>query len=159
MFQLLSLWTQYVEIIYMPESEIHVLSAVEKMDARPEDAAYGVRTQEQDIKNRINTLFSKMEEEEGAEEQKAAEKDEDYETVNEGMTTDTTEASSHAARRGSVESEAAEASSGATQGAASQDKEEVQEGILSSDEEDQSAVVEKAKAHGKKVVFDKPLLA
>lgn len=28
MFQLLSLWTQYVEVIYMPESEIHVLSAI-----------------------------------------------------------------------------------------------------------------------------------
>jgi hypothetical protein len=58
MFQLLSLWTQYVEIIYMAESEIQVLSHVEKMDARPEDAAYGIRSQEQDIKKRINTLFS-----------------------------------------------------------------------------------------------------
>lgn len=57
MFQLLSLWTQYVEVIYMPESEIHVISAVEKMDARPEDTAYGFRNQENDIKNRINTLF------------------------------------------------------------------------------------------------------
>lgn len=59
MFQLLSLWTQYVEVIYMPESEIHVISAIEKMDARPEDTAYGIRTHESDVKNRINTLFAK----------------------------------------------------------------------------------------------------
>ena len=43
LFQLLSLWTQYVEIIYMPESEVHVLSAIEKLEARPEDTAYGFR--------------------------------------------------------------------------------------------------------------------
>jgi hypothetical protein len=93
MFQLLSLWTQYVEVIYMPESEIHVLSAIQNMEARPEDAAYGLRTQEAEIKNRINTLFSHKEEDErigGADEEKPA--DEEYETVNEGMTTDTTEA-------------------------------------------------------------------
>ena len=107
----------------MPESEIHVLSAVEKMDARPEDAAYGVRTQEQDIKKRINTLFSKLEEEE--KEERVGEREEDYETVNEGLTTDTTEAPSHAARRGGAEPEAAEVANSAASGKASQDKEEV----------------------------------
>jgi len=61
-FQLLSLWTQYVEVIYMPETEIHILSAVQKLEARPEDAAYGFRSQEAELKNRINTLFSKKEE-------------------------------------------------------------------------------------------------
>ena len=44
MFQLLSLWTQYIEVVYMPESEIHVLSAVQKLDARPDETAYGFRT-------------------------------------------------------------------------------------------------------------------
>jgi hypothetical protein len=66
-----------------------------------------------------------MEEEVEAEEAKAssalADKDEEYETVNEGLTTDTTEAPSHAARRG--EPEAAEVSN--TQAAASEEKEEV----------------------------------
>jgi hypothetical protein len=47
-----------VEVIYMPESEIHVLSAIEKMEARPEDTAYGFKAQDSDIRNRINTLFS-----------------------------------------------------------------------------------------------------
>lgn len=56
------------------------------MDARPEDAGYGFRTQENELKNRINTLFSSKDE--GNE----ANADEEYETVNEGMTTDTTEA-------------------------------------------------------------------
>jgi hypothetical protein len=46
MFQLLSLWTQYIEVIYMPESEIHILSSLEKLNASPEEAAFGHRTQE-----------------------------------------------------------------------------------------------------------------
>ncbi len=74
----------------MPETEIHILSAVQKLEARPEDAAYGFRSQEAELKNRINTLFSKKEEDAaslGVDGQEDA-----YETVNEGMTTDTTEA-------------------------------------------------------------------
>jgi hypothetical protein len=59
MFQLINIWTQYVEIIYMPESEIHVLSAIEKMDARPEESSYGLRNQERDIQRRLDTLFGK----------------------------------------------------------------------------------------------------
>jgi hypothetical protein len=42
----------------MPESEIHILSSLEKLNASPEEAAFGHKTQEQDIKNRINTLFA-----------------------------------------------------------------------------------------------------
>lgn len=100
MFQLLSLWTQYVEVIYMPETEIHVLSAIEKLDARPEDAAYGVRAQETDVKKRISTLFADKSfmESDGEEDNLK----EDYETVNEGLTTDTTEAPSQGAKRSSV---------------------------------------------------------
>ena len=74
----------------MPETEIHILSAVQKLEARPEDAAYNFRSQEAELKNRINTLFSKKEEDAaslGVDGQEDA-----YETVNEGMTTDTTEA-------------------------------------------------------------------
>lgn len=41
----------------MPESEIHVISAIEKMDARPDDTSYGFKTQEKDIDRRISTLF------------------------------------------------------------------------------------------------------
>lgn len=104
MFQLLSLWTQYVEVIYMPESEIHVISAVERMEARPEDTAYGFRTQESDVKNRLSTLFSdsgdKKKDDQIDDEDNNSLIKEDYETVNEGLTTDTTEAPQAAMRRG-----------------------------------------------------------
>lgn len=91
----------------MPESEIHVISTLEKLNASPEDAAFGHRTMDQDIRHRINTLFAPQHEEEDAASTKGA-REEEYETVNEGMTTDTTEAPSHAARRGGAEPEAAE---------------------------------------------------
>lgn len=91
----------------MPESEIHVISAIEKMDARPEETAYGFRTQESDVKTRINTLFSEDSERRLGEGHEEEEEDaqkirEDYETVNEGMTTDTSEGPSAAVRRGEL---------------------------------------------------------
>ena len=119
----MNLWTQYVEIIYMPESEIHVLSTIEKMDARPDESSYGFQTQEADIKRRINTLFGSKDEEE----KKAETKEDNYETVNEGMTSDTTEAPAHQAKRTAVQEE--------EEKAIENNKEE--EGIQSSDEENQ----------------------
>ena len=92
----------------MPESEIHVLSAIEKMEARPEDTAYGFKAQDSDIRNRINTLFSHEEGGEDQKKQQEEEEKEEYETVNEGMTTDTTEAPQNAFRRGDSEVQAAE---------------------------------------------------
>lgn len=74
----------------MPESEIHVLSAIEKMEARPEDTAYGYKTEENDVASRINTLFAHDKPHERKD--KGEGEHEEYETVNEGMTTDTTEA-------------------------------------------------------------------
>jgi hypothetical protein len=96
----------------MPEADIHILSAIQTLDARPEDTAHGFRTQEGDVKNRLNTLFQS----EGAAEAGEKQIDEDgfekeqkldYETVNEGMTTDTTEASGQT-RRGIDLSESAD---------------------------------------------------
>jgi hypothetical protein len=43
----------------MPESEIHVIDAVSKLDARPEDTSHHFRQDEQDTKSRINILFGK----------------------------------------------------------------------------------------------------
>jgi hypothetical protein len=149
MFQLLSLWTQYVEVVYMPETEIHMLSAIQNMEARPEDAGYGFRTQESELKNRINTLFSHKDEGVAGSDVHGAE--DEYETVNEGMTTDTTEAPSYAAKRGgSVEESTAE------NNAASPKDEGEAEGILSSDEEGAQT---SASAADKKVkVGDKPII-
>lgn len=92
----------------MPESEIHVIDAVTKMDARPEDSAYSFKTQEQDVKKRINVLFGKEEKqvaEQAEEEATYQAKEEDYETVNEGQTTDTTEAPEAGFKRGQTEEE------------------------------------------------------
>lgn len=71
------------------------------------------------------------------------------------MTTDTTEAPSHAARRGGAEPEAAEVQTkgGSTTAERAIAAEERQEGILSSDEEDMA----EKKTNHTKVVFDKPL--
>ena len=77
----------------MPETEIHMLSAIQNMEARPEDAGYGFRTQENELKNRINTLFAHKEEgRDTAAGNDIQGAEDEYETVNEGMTTDTTEA-------------------------------------------------------------------
>ncbi len=140
MFQLLSLWTQYIEVIYMPESEIHVISAIEKMEARPEDTAYGVKAQESDVKHRIHTLFSD-EKREGDEDDLEEQMKEDYETVNEGMTTDTTEAPQAAVRRG----EFAEATADSAKGAEAESGVQ-EEGILSSDEEETATAAPSEKA-------------
>ena len=54
--------------------------------------------------------------------------------MNEGMTTDTTEAPQHAARRGTLEEAESAAASSSSAGQA-KDSEVIEEGILSSDDE------------------------
>jgi len=44
----------------MPESELHVIDSIKSQDGRPEDASYTMRTEEQDIKRRLNTLFGDL---------------------------------------------------------------------------------------------------
>ena len=46
----------------MPESEIHIIDAVTKLDARSEDTSYSFRQDNEDTKSRINILFGKEEE-------------------------------------------------------------------------------------------------
>lgn len=137
----------------MPETEIHMLSAIQNMEARPEDAGYGFRTQENELKNRINTLFAHKEEGRDT----AAGNDihgaeDEYETVNEGMTTDTTEAPQQASKRGSVEESTANAD-----GASPKDEVEA-EGILSSDEEGAQTNASNLNAERKVKVGDKPII-
>ena len=133
MFQLLSLWGQYVDVIYMPESEIHVLSAVEKMDARPDSSAYGLKAEESNIRSRLNTLFAPEVEAAEVGEEKIGGDQADYETVNEGMTTDTTEAPNSAVRRGELAKGGEESHEG---GRDVKEEKVLEEGILSSDEEE-----------------------
>ena len=119
----------------MPESEIHVLSTIEKMQARPEESSYNFRAQEEDVKRRINTLFGKDDDSVLTAHKKEGEEG-DYETVNEGLTSDTTEAPQHQSKRTSVDDH--DDKSAHTPGSMDQDGEEAT-GILSSDEEDSGA--------------------
>lgn len=111
LFQLLSIWSQYVEIIYMPESEVNIINAITTMEARPEDTSYAFKTEEKEISRRISTLFGKDPFADDAESKKTkdrsmfAKEEEAYETVNEGMTTDTTEASEKGFKRGTLNDE------------------------------------------------------
>lgn len=113
----------------MPEAEIHVISTLEKLDARPADSALDFRNQQNDVKSRVRTLFSdKGMEKDLAQDDEEAERllKEDYETVNEALTSDTTEAPGQATRRTELSESV---------GGAPDKKAEQQEGILSSDEE------------------------
>ena len=85
-YELLELWNQYTEVIYMPESQLNFVEMLEKIDMRPDSVAYKSRMKEQDIAERLNMLFGS--DDKKLDSQKAA--DIDYETVNEGNTTDTT---------------------------------------------------------------------
>lgn len=40
LFQLLSLWSAYVDIIYMPEADINMIDAVYKSGARPDELSF-----------------------------------------------------------------------------------------------------------------------
>jgi len=98
LFQLLSLWTQYVEVVYMPEAELNVMHAVQALDARPEDTSLRAREEERDLAKRMKTLFGK--DYSGLDEEPREEAAEEaYETVLEGQTSDTTEAPGKKPRR------------------------------------------------------------
>lgn len=46
----------------MPEAEINILDAVNKVDARPEEASFSLKAQERDVRNRMDILFGKDQE-------------------------------------------------------------------------------------------------
>ena len=84
MYELLILWRKYTEVIYLPEGQLNFMNLLEKLDLKPDEVAYKNRMRESDVANRLNMLFgegSKIDETDAAEA--------DYETVNEGSTSDT----------------------------------------------------------------------
>ncbi len=91
-FELLNLWNQYVDVIYMPEAEVHMIDQLSQMESRDDDYSYVNSMERQDVNKRLKMLF-KPDEQSG---DKATDIDEagilneEYETVNEGDTTDTT---------------------------------------------------------------------
>lgn len=92
-FELLSLWNQYVEVVYMPEGEVHMVDQLSSMEGRLDDLSYVQLMEKDETAKRMKMLF-KPDDAEGAADQgefDAAEAlNEAYETVNEGDTTDTT---------------------------------------------------------------------
>jgi hypothetical protein len=95
MFELLNSWQQYVDVIYMSEAEATLMATLQSSDVRPDELSYKNRKEQQEISERLNTLFGK--ESEIAPESKAAaakikgdqDQDQNYETVEEGITSDT----------------------------------------------------------------------
>ena len=134
----MNLWSQYVEIIYMPEYEANLMEAMSQVDARPEELAYGAKMEKADMEKRLNMLFGEKGrdgvEDADRDEQDAEAVKEDYETVNEGMTTDTTSGSDHESAVLAQAKAEAEPKS-----ASSQPVKRVEEGIQSSDEEEDAA--------------------
>ena len=84
MFKLLDLWQRYVDIIYAPEAEIDILiknrtsKDPHALQQEQNEQSFAAKLQEEEIEKRLAALF-----------QKDVETKEDYESVEEGMTTDT----------------------------------------------------------------------
>ncbi|CDW75094.1 UNKNOWN [Stylonychia lemnae] len=141
LFNLVSLWSQYVDIIYMPDAEIDIIDAVNKTEARPEDDSFASKAEAKDVKNRMDILFGRDTEGKRSKKSVIANGEEDpYETVNEGVTTDTTEATEKNFKRTTAfdddDNLAAKRDLMQDEESTPQGKKgEVEEGILSSDEE------------------------
>lgn len=46
----------------MPETELHILDTLRKVQARPEEASYTFQLEEREMEGRLNTLFGKEDE-------------------------------------------------------------------------------------------------
>ena len=94
MFRLLDLWQQYVDIIYAPQADIDVLKQLKDTGRYTndigenalldQDLSYAAKKKEEDIKQRLKTLFGKEDADEVDEDLDLA-----YKSVFEGQTTDT----------------------------------------------------------------------
>ena len=56
-FELLNLWNQYVDVVYMSEAETNMLEAISQMDARPQSLTLKSRGEQKELENRLNMLF------------------------------------------------------------------------------------------------------
>eukprot|EP00347_Sterkiella_histriomuscorum_P012490 403368376 len=139
LFQLMSLWTQYVDVIYMPEIDINLLDAVNKTGARPDEASINFQNEERDLSHRMSVLFGKDEDKIQRPQQsilnKRGDEDEAYETVNEGMTSDTTEPTERSNRKSLDDEDDNKSMQSQNQDSGRKESKQEEEGILSSDEE------------------------
>lgn len=84
------LWQKYVDVIYMPETEAEIIGAMSKQDYFPDEIAYKDKLENQQIKDRLDTLFGRGEIEGYKIDQDLNKGDE---TVNENTTSDTSQES------------------------------------------------------------------
>ncbi len=56
-FELLNLWNQYVDVIYMPEAEVHMIDQLSQMEGRDDDYSYVNTMERQDVNKRLKMLF------------------------------------------------------------------------------------------------------
>lgn len=59
MFELLNSWQQYVDVIYMSEAEATLMATIQSSDVRPDELSYKNRKEQQEISERLNTLFGR----------------------------------------------------------------------------------------------------
>ena len=74
----------------MPEAEVFMVDQLSKMEGRMDDMSYVQRMEREDTEKRMNMLFRPEDEQEAAKFDANEVLDEAYETVEEGLTTDTT---------------------------------------------------------------------
>ena len=127
----------------MPESEVHMIDSLSKMEGRVDDLSYVQQMERNDVDKRLRMLFKPGENQSGKDFDAAEALKEAYMTVNEDETTDTTsgiEDESLLTRKEGEKKKPVEA--------AEKPKRTVEAGIKSSDDEDageaQTAVSEKS---------------
>ena len=127
----------------MPESEVHMIDSLSKMEGRVDDLSYVQQMERNDVDKRLRMLFKPGEDQSGKDFDAAEALKEAYMTVNEDETTDTTsgiEDESLLTRKEGEQKKPVEA--------AEKPKRTVEAGIKSSDDEDageaQTAVSEKS---------------
>ena len=76
MFELLNLWSQYVEVVYMPEGQVHIMDQVAQMEGRMDDLSYVKLMERDNQEKRLKMLFKDDDDEDG-EGDKEADFDED----------------------------------------------------------------------------------
>ena len=48
-FELINLWNQYIQVIYMPEAEVNMIDQLKEMEGRPDDLSYVERAERDDL--------------------------------------------------------------------------------------------------------------
>mmetsp|Transcript_31294 Transcript_31294/g.41410 ORF Transcript_31294/g.41410 Transcript_31294/m.41410 type:complete len:131 (-) Transcript_31294:895-1287(-) len=119
----------------MPEAEVHMLEQISQMEGRLPEESYGRMMKSEDVSKRLKMLFKPEDHKPAESVQSEDALDQDYQTVNEDETTDTTSGVEDEALLAGTRRVAPEAISEIEKAASM--KKAVEEGIKSSDEEEE----------------------